>query len=548
MRLKQLSEGVTFGHKQKQEILSDPNLKIGIEYEFYTDLVDKSVPSLSIEEAVIQVVNGELPFEALANNETIHGKPIFHYLPEQQSKMFVIYPDDDDVYYVYSREEHGKLTDYSLWDLVQTFFDEKTFNIIDGVAELGQQKYDSDIEGQTELVEDICEILRDSGSNVRYAGVKNLQSLALFIGHSFLSMSLELVYNCGRMIVAKDNEIKIDEKLLQRLGIADETFAVFMHDALGDITDTLTNSVDPERATLQLSGYTPEFNKDEVSLEPVERILMAHEIPYGRVELDFNGEESPIEVVTNIMSLSTGIKHMQSMFGLMSDELGASTDKTTGMHVSLSYKLGSETKDPSKRSVMINKFIALIAAKRIDNLFPERMHTSQLYADILTKIFDRLIINLDDHALSLKDASYHVFDEIISGEYGLISNVIKNQSINVRELINSENSGRVELRYFGGNASGEDNIPYESREDTLVHEILRAAYLLRVAHSKEYDVEYKKALYKLMTPVITDYNEIDRLYASGDKSAAVDILKKYKSTSTKRKILLYFEEKYSKEP
>lgn len=93
-----------------------------------------------------------------------------------------------------------------------------------------------------------------------------------------------------------------------------------------------------------------------------------------------------------------------------------------------------------------------------------------------------------------------VYDVVISGEIPVIEDD-KHQAINKKWYDFLD--GRIELRYFGGDEQSE----YEDRFDEIQDETLRACYMLQIAHSDDFEKEYRKYLYD----IFNDYIEISAL-------------------------------------
>lgn len=213
-------------------------------------------------------------------------------------------------------------------------------------------------------------------------------------------------------------------------------------------------------------------------------ILDQYNIPYGRVEKEHDHQ---VEVITDIMSVPSGMKHLQRMFELLktkTDVMFFDIDEhKSGLHISISL---SESKYPFNPL----KFLLFMNTKYINTLFPERNYTVN-NDSILSSM--PTIENIDDYDVRNNSRELDRFSEdlqrdISGGNSGNVDKrLLKFTSIKLSDYV--EYNGRVELRFFGG----KDYLNYELVKD----QIARSLYLLDIAHGDKFDAEYKKLLYKL---------------------------------------------------
>lgn len=228
-------------------------------------------------------------------------------------------------------------------------------------------------------------------------------------------------------------------------------------------------------------------------------IFKEHGVIFDRIEYDNSAPNSPVELVSyhhNLKdSLDELIDSLEGISELCSQGI-VSTSDATGLHVSISKKTDSHFN--------MLKFVVLMNIPHLTKLFPPRVAVEDLNIIIqrhITEYFnDRLYEHSHDDIVEYaKNNPNHLLKEV----FGNINfqRYAKMQSINFGEYDVSD--GRIELRYFGGRG-------YQRRIDEIKREVMRAAYLLDIAHSDKHEDEFKKQLFKMVrnNPSIDEYYKL----------------------------------------
>ena len=125
------------------------------------------------------------------------------------------------------------------------------------------------------------------------------------------------------------------------------------------------------------------------------------------------------------------------------------------------------------------KFLVLMNAEYLHGLFPEREHVKSI-SDIITK-------------QTSIDTTKPFTKEVIGDIEQQINSVLENkyQTIKVSDYTNVDMSGRIELRFFGG-----EN--YHKQADLIKRELFRAIFILEIAYTNLHERQYYRELYDLV--------------------------------------------------
>lgn len=246
-----------------------------------------------------------------------------------------------------------------------------------------------------------------------------------------------------------------------------------------------------------------------MNVNDIGSLLDQHNIPHDRVEKEHDHQ---LEVITDIMSVPNGMKHLQRMFELLkteTDDMRFEVDEyNSGLHISISL---SESKYPFNPL----KFLLFMNTKYINTLFPARTYTVNNDA-VLSSM--PTIENIDDYDVRNNSKELDRFGQDLQGDISggnsgnVDKHILKHASIKLSDY--AEYNGRIELRFFGG----KDYLNYNLVKD----QIARSLYLLDIAHGDKFDAEYKKLLYKLYQEhSSTEGSLIDRLKAGNPDAATL---------------------------
>lgn len=178
------------------------------------------------------------------------------------------------------------------------------------------------------------------------------------------------------------------------------------------------------------------------------------------------------EIITDKMSVSNAIDHLDKMFSLIENE-EIEVPEMAGLHISIS------TNKYDLNDINMAKFLVLMNAKYLNNIFPERSHTNSIFYELINKL------NLNKNIKFNK--------QFISSLENKIESTLQDklQSIKISDYTLIEMKGRIELRFFGG-----EN--YHKQASLIKREILRSLHLLEIAYTDLYQKEYYKELYDLL--------------------------------------------------
>ena len=176
------------------------------------------------------------------------------------------------------------------------------------------------------------------------------------------------------------------------------------------------------------------------------------------------------EVITTKMSVSQAISLLDNMTQLIIDK-EIEVPNMAGQHISIS------TNKYSQGTINMVKFLTLMNSQYLHKLFPEREFVDNLYHKTLKQL------DISKYNIKTKsglDKFENDFNDIVGEKY---------QTIKVSDYTSVDMTGRIELRFFGG----ED---YHKQLELTKREMLRGLFLLEIAHTDLYQNEYLKELYK----------------------------------------------------
>lgn len=486
---KELLEGIKFNTKIKDEVLNDPNIMCGVEFEFLAhDMTHfMELEEMSTTEMLYQCTEN---YNSPQSYDVIDSTEVPVYMFEIDGVEYIYNNDDRDsngdtvVVGLNSASTFLEFTskhtlDYN-WDEI---FSEEIKTALYKFAEVERVSVDEDYFNALEVIYLQGE-LQDYVDEFHV-----IQNLVDVMGLPYLVDAMELL-------------LEIENSRLNGEPSEDAIELISELD-MGEVIKELKEKpkFDKSKANYTLAtSYQEPIDDDEITSEDFDFSEITDELDnigvrYETVELDHNSIISPIEIIGLKQPLSDANGDIARVQRMIQDSEMFYTDESCGMHVSISYKDGNE-------QFNINKFITLLNAKKISNEFALRRHITDLHEDIMRSMLFRVKLALQavrnetiDVVLEeLKHQSdmRNVVKDVYADNIALVDDNEKYQAVNIRDY--HYRNGRIELRYFGGDAGiGGDEYEYKDMEN----EILRAAYMLRISHSDDYDREYRKALVKL---------------------------------------------------
>ncbi len=215
--------------------------------------------------------------------------------------------------------------------------------------------------------------------------------------------------------------------------------------------------------------------------------------------------DDQIEIITDIMTLPEGLKHLKQMFHLLKKGIGDLSFKTTshaGLHISISVP---------QKSFNALKFALFMESDYIHRLFPERTHTNNMNS----------FVNAAIKYAYMEDPDASIPDMVEEAEKAFFEDVVQERqkyfTFKLSDYIAFD--GRVELRYYGGEG-------YENDLPRIMDDLSRSIYLLKVAHGREFRKEYlatfARRLSSIQSKDIT-LSSMIKQYVDGNKALATTI-------------------------
>ena len=216
-------------------------------------------------------------------------------------------------------------------------------------------------------------------------------------------------------------------------------------------------------------GIEYEFRPNDDQKDNLEDWFKEYNI--GNISETATEHDNMLEVITEKMDVGTAIKHLSNMFKLISDK-EIEVPSMAGLHISIS------TNKYSLSDINLSKFLVLMNAEYLHGLFPERRHTKS--------IADKLLKNVN---VEFDKFTKEVVGDIEEQIYRSLGE--KEQTIKISDYSKVDMSGRIELRFFGG-----EN--YHKQLDTIKNELFRALFLLEIAYTDLHQKQYYRELYDLL--------------------------------------------------
>lgn len=228
---------------------------------------------------------------------------------------------------------------------------------------------------------------------------------------------------------------------------------------------------------------------DDISIDTyqVQSDLDDLRIDYREVETDNNNQ---IEVITDTMTFSEALAHMEEMFDYISDN--GLTSVHSGMHISISNT------DWKNKKFNFLKFFTLMQFTDVLKVFPERLYVENIYNKFIESSKARSIIeNYINISPSISSAVSGILnalkdDRVWADTDGSFMSA-KKQSVKFGDY--TLHNGRIELRFFGGKY-------YEERYDDIEKLLLQSIYIMEVSYGDMYENEYKKMFVKLLDEMV----------------------------------------------
>lgn len=490
--MKNLSEGIKITSKERQKVKDNIDLfQMGVEYEFHTNLPISSDTLADIDEA------GFYNIIEISSSDTIN---IIDYMGN---------PDLNNSFVLIQSLNLGVAstpTDF-IWSHTTTSLvgDDTTVydNILDILGMDSEEKIKSMCEEYIELVTSISSVSLDQEIpesvtnqiqkfNEEHADTKDVFYWFINVSNSKASEILlnnsEINYDDLYFMINIEKDVNAFLKYVKEN--SDHILEVFENpeDNIIKIFESFEFDDDESvKVFLEICNVSSYCDSVDVMTLPnsiSDLVSDEYDVEYDDVYED----DGQIELRTYTESIPNGMFNMDRMFSFIEDH--ATTDETSGMHISVSLR---DSKD--RKNADLVKFLVLSEIGHvIDTAFPERNHVKNIIENIESVI--QFEVTHED-GLLLNDKRYII--PFLTKEI-LNSDVFteKYQSIKFGDY-NALN-GRIELRYFGG-----EN--YHERYDEIEEELYRILFILMVSYTDEYNKEYKKTLFKLIDRYIEEEYE-----------------------------------------
>lgn len=489
-----LQEGVKFGSKQKNQVMNNDKIRVGIEYEFWAKSPEQFYVDPASENSINDMENTEYIEYALSDYDWVEFNDIENYNPYTE-----IYNINDILYYYSGKWYSEDLTseDLESYDVLNVIleFVLSTSSKHPGVLMLAS------VERFYDMLEALADILETGVQLDSIIEKDHIRKLSRYTNVDY-TMSYYEVVNHIQTIIKTPMFSVLDQYFTDKAGIpsfndyailidkllnkyvtteqtAEELFDLIENESeyYDDIEDAI-NDIINDSIIFEIAS---KLNLNITVAEQLNKMDNADLPNIDHVEKERDGQ---IEIITVPMTLHTAFENLDYMLSVIADN--GETTNASGMHVSLS------SSDWEKR-FNIEKFLILLNIDSIHrNLFSSRTHVEDFNNIVRNKLF----INSEkiaNYVLSSVRQNNSSMLSIIDEIYRIINmtEISKNkfQSINLRDYEKYE--GRVELRYFGGK-------DYHLRGEEIKNEILRAAYILDIAYGDLYDKEYQKYRYIYM--------------------------------------------------
>lgn len=451
--------------------LKDSEIKVGLEFEFITDVYSSEWDYMDLTSQWLTFVNN-----------------CYEYYSDCAAKV-----EDYNI----TAENMKKEIDEYLYDLIKQEEDlkyKREFEILrNKISKLFDNNKIIELLENNKLID-----FRDAKSNCSsldtfiYEKMHKYENEIEYVDSLFYfpDMGDELTEYYNQVVDIDTNKIfdELKDEILELCERKKHRYTKF------DIQNTITD----------FNLFLPDENTDAEITES----MLSDELPrISGVEFDIKDDGSlrpddggfGVEVVnSNPISMDKAIETIEKMFTFIKNN--GYTNNSCGFHISLSYP---------KRKPNLLKLMLMVDEGWVWKKFEERQnnnYTQSVYNNLLNKVKD-----LDLYSTELLKI-YGDFLENTDNQRIIIP-FAKYFGVNV---VNSTyEGGRTEFRYLGGS-------DYQNKKDDIIQALGKFAYWLDVATSKKHESEYHKKVMKILlnnknnkksklTP--TQIKKIDILYS-----------------------------------